>query len=205
MPQIIAGIVGAVGAGVGQMVSVGGNLVRGLWTGIQGLAGWLWDRVSSWCSNLWDGILGFFGIHSPSTEMAWVGQMLTKGLAGGIEDSGKQAVNAATAMAADVMDSFTELATGVDVPVGLNSDALEIPNLQPATASGRSVGGSAAPVGGVDVRGLVEQTARSLLAGLDIRVVLDDGTLVGKLTPSIDKQLGLRSRRNSSLLGGVYA
>lgn len=205
VPQIIAGIVGAVGAGVGQMVSVGGNLVRGLWTGIQGLAGWLWDRVSSWCSNLWDGILGFFGIHSPSTEMAWVGQMLTKGLAGGIEDSGKQAVNAATAMAADVMDSFTELATGVDVPVGLNSDALEILNLQPATASGRSVGGSAAPVGGVDVRGLVEQTARSLLAGLDIRVVLDDGTLVGKLTPRIDKQLGLRSRRNSSLLGGVYA
>lgn len=205
VPQIIAGIVGAVGAGVGQMVSVGGNLVRGLWTGIQGLAGWLWDRVSSWCSNLWDNILGFFGIHSPSTEMAWVGQMLTKGLAGGIEDSGKQAANAATAMAADVMDSFTELATGVDVPVGLNSDALEIPNLQPATASGRSVGGSAAPVGGVDVRGLVEQTARSLLAGLDIKVVLDDGTLVGKLTPHIDKQLALRSRRAGTLVGGVYA
>lgn len=205
VPQIIAGIVGAVGRGVSQMVSVGGNLVRGLWNGIQGLAGWLWNKVSSWCSNLWDGILGFFGIHSPSTEMAWVGHMLTKGLAGGIEDSGKQAVRAATAMATEVMDSFTALSAGVNVPVGLVPGAFEIPHLQPAAMSKQAVGGVAAPSGGVDVRGLIEQTTRSLLSGLDITVVLDDGTLVGKLTPSIDRQLALRSRRNRSLLGGAYA
>lgn len=65
LPQIISGIVSAVGAGVGQMVSVGGKSRACLWNGIQGLAGWLWNKVSSWCSNLWDGILVFFGIHSP--------------------------------------------------------------------------------------------------------------------------------------------
>ena len=129
VPQIIAGIVGAVGRGVSQMASAGSNLVRGLWNGIQGLAGWLWDKVSSWCSGLWDNILGFFGIHSPSTEMAWVGHMLTKGLADGIQDSGKQAVNAATGMAAGVLGVFDGLAREVAIPVEITPEAFTMPEL----------------------------------------------------------------------------
>ena len=108
-------------------------------------------------------------------------------------------------MAADVMDSFTDLSAGIDVPLGLEPDAFEIPSLQPVAVTTSPIARGASPVGGVDVSGLVEQTARSILGGLDIKVVLDDGTLVGKLTPSIDHQLALRSRRSSSLLGGVYA
>ena len=46
MPQIITGIVNALGEGVSQVAEVGANLVRGLWDGIQSLAGWLWDKVS---------------------------------------------------------------------------------------------------------------------------------------------------------------
>ena len=57
---------------VGQMMNVGASLVSGLWQGIQSLAGWLWNRVSNWVSSIWNGILGFFGIHSPSKQMAWV-------------------------------------------------------------------------------------------------------------------------------------
>lgn len=102
VPQILAGLVSAFGQGVGQLAEVGGNLVRGLWQGIQSLASWLWNKVSGWISSIWDGICDFFGIHSPSDEMAWVGEMLVKGLSGAIDSSGKDAVKSAQHMAEDI-------------------------------------------------------------------------------------------------------
>lgn len=110
IPQIITGIVSALGQGVSQIAEVGANLVRGLWQGIQSLAGWIWDKVSGWISGIWDGILGFFGINSPSKEMAWVGEMLVEGLAGSIEDNGGQAVKAAEGMSKNINGVMQDLA-----------------------------------------------------------------------------------------------
>ena len=95
LPQIISAIVGGLASGYGQLADVGMNLVRGLWNGIQSLAGWLWNKVASWCASIWDGITNYFGIHSPSKQMAWIGDMLTRGLAGGITATGARAVDAA--------------------------------------------------------------------------------------------------------------
>ena len=110
VPQIIAGIVKAFGSLMGKIVEIGGNIVKGLWDGITGLASWLWDKVSGWISGIWDGICSFFGIHSPSKEMAWVGEMLVKGLSGSIEDNGGEAVKAAEGMAANIDGVMNELA-----------------------------------------------------------------------------------------------
>lgn len=110
VPQIIAGIVKAFGSLMGKIVEIGGNIVKGLWDGITGLASWLWDKVSGWISGIWDGICNFFGIHSPSREMAWVGEMLVKGLAGSIDDNGDEAVKAAEGMAADIDGVMNDLA-----------------------------------------------------------------------------------------------
>src|SRR5699024_5173176 len=126
VPQIIAGIVNAFTSSMGQIVNIGKNIVQGLWQGIQSLAGWIWDKVSGWISGIWDGICSFFGINSPSKEMAWVGEMLVKGLAGSIEDNGGQAVNAAKAMSKDIDGVMNELAEGMqtalptDFSVGSN-------------------------------------------------------------------------------------
>lgn len=110
VPQIISGLVNALGKGVSQMAQVGGNLVRGLWQGIQSLASWLWNKVSGWISSIWDGICDFFGIASPSKEMGWVGEMLVEGLAGAINDNGKDAVKAAEGMSKDINDVMHGLA-----------------------------------------------------------------------------------------------
>lgn len=110
VPQIIAGIVKAFGSLMYKIVEIGGNIVKGLWDGITGLASWLWDKVSGWISGIWDGICDFFGIHSPSREMAWVGEMLVKGLAGSIDDNGDEAVKAAEGMAADIDGVMNDLA-----------------------------------------------------------------------------------------------
>ena len=204
IPQIITGIVGAVGQGVGQMASAGADLVRGLWNGIQSLAGWLWDRVSSWCSDIWDGITGFFGINSPSKEMAWVGDMLTRGLAGGIEDTGNRAVAAAEDIAADTLEAMSRLTSGIDVPITTSLDPVDLTptHLQPppATTSHSAVGQEAGRAG--EVAGIVDQTARALLGAMDIKVVLNDGTLVGKLAPGINRQLARINSHHTVLTTG---
>lgn len=76
--------------------------------------------MSEWISSIWNGILDFFGIHSPSKEMAWVGQMLVKGLSGSIEDNGDEAVKAAEAMSEDIDDVMQDLAK--DMSTALPTD-----------------------------------------------------------------------------------
>ncbi len=193
IPQIISAIVRAVIDGVPRMVSAGADLVRGLWQGIQQLSGWLWDQVASWCEGIWDSVTGFFGINSPSKEMAWVGDMLTRGLAGGIQDTGQRAIDAATDLAADALGALSDLEAGVDIPL---TPAVLDPNLTHPAATGAGAG--------FDIQRIVEATGRSLLEGLNLQVVLDDGTLVGKLAPRLDAQLGRINTRAALITGGGF-
>jgi hypothetical protein len=54
-----------------------------------------------------DGIKGFFGIHSPSTEWAWVGKMDVMGLAKGITDNAGLVTKAVDQLATDAMSGMT--------------------------------------------------------------------------------------------------
>ena len=191
LPQIIGTIVGGLASGYGQLADVGMNLVRGLWNGIQSLADWLWNKVASWCASIWDGITDYFGIHSPSKQMAWVGDMLTRGLAGGITATGARAVDAAQAMAGEVTDTLSGLASGVTIPVAITPDGT------PASASIGGLTGSGS--GGVDVETIATQAARAVIDRLDIQVRLNDGTLVGRLAPLMDKAIAGRARASTLL------
>ena len=125
VPQIITSIVKGFTGGVSQMAQVGLNLIKGIWNGIGDAASWLWSKVSGFCSNLMSKIKGFFGIASPSKEMAWVGDMLTQGLAGGIDDSARVAINAAQDLNKGIMDVMDGLADDMQsaVPTNFNLDA----------------------------------------------------------------------------------
>ncbi|MDO5151741.1 MAG: phage tail protein [Eubacteriales bacterium] len=125
VPQIIAAIVKGFASGVSQMASIGLNLIKGIWIGISDAASWLWSKVSGFCSNLMSKIKGFFGIHSPSKEMAWIGDMLTQGLANGIDESAKVAVNAAQSLNEGIMGVMDSLADDMQtaVPSSFNLDA----------------------------------------------------------------------------------
>ncbi|MGB4823926.1 MAG: phage tail protein [Leuconostoc mesenteroides] len=120
VPQIISGIVSAFSNGMGRIVEIGGNIVKGLWQGIQSLASWLWNKVSGWISSIWDGICDFFGIKSPSREMGWIGEMLVKGLAGSIDSHGDEAVKAAEAMSEDINDVMSGLADDMSTALPTN-------------------------------------------------------------------------------------
>lgn len=159
MPQIITGIASALGEGVLQVAEVGANLVRGLWQGIQSLAGWLWDKVSGWISSIWDGITDFFGIHSPSTKMAWVSEMNVEGAVVGIEKNKSKAVKAYGAMGEEMLaevdsglaavndklkSSIGEIETGFSAKATVEAVSASVP----ADLTGR--GGGATTSGGGD-------------------------------------------------------
>lgn len=78
---------------ISDITNIGVNLVQGLWNGISSVKDWIIDKVKGFGNSILDGFKDFFGIHSPSTLMAWIGEMLGLGVAEGIEDS-QSSINA---------------------------------------------------------------------------------------------------------------
>ena len=75
--------------------SVGSDIVRGLWNGINDMAGWIGEKISGFGEDVLSGIKNFFGINSPSKVMAdEVGKWLPEGIAVGISDNAKSVLGA---------------------------------------------------------------------------------------------------------------
>lgn len=85
--SIVKAIPSIIGSVFSAVKGVGINLVKGLWQGISDMTSWLIGKIQSFCKNALKAIKSFFGIHSPSTETAWMGEMLDAGLAKGLTDN----------------------------------------------------------------------------------------------------------------------
>lgn len=138
IPSILTGIFEAFGKGVSKMGEIGGNLVKGLWEGIKSLAGWIKDKVSEWASGLWNGIKSFFGIHSPSTKMSWIGDMLMEGLANGIDESAEGVIDSVNEMRSDLNSVFNDLSADAD---GIQTDFTVTKNVEGIRDNGFGTGG----------------------------------------------------------------
>lgn len=87
IPKLISSLVNGIkNNGLKYIVDVGKNLVEGLWSGISGSFTWIKDKIKGWVGNVLNFVKGLFGIHSPSTEFAYVGKMNVMGLEEGMED-----------------------------------------------------------------------------------------------------------------------
>lgn len=115
IPQIISALVNGLKAGVGSLVSVGGDLVRGLWQGIQNVTGWVMDKIKGFGKGILDGIKGFFGIHSPSRLFRdQIGANLAYGVGEGFSDT----------MGDVVKDMQNALPSSLDTDISLNNSGL---------------------------------------------------------------------------------
>lgn len=86
---------------VKEFVSIGTNLVSGLWEGIKEKSSWLKNQIKGWCSSIVDTAKDFFHINSPSKVFRdKIGQAIPEGLALGI-DKGAY-------MALDSMNDFNQ-------------------------------------------------------------------------------------------------
>lgn len=85
---------------VSDLLDAGYQLVQGIWNGISDAAGWLWDQISGFASNLVGKFKSFLGIRSPSKVMRdEVGKNIGLGVAEGIDDTIPDATQAAKDLA----------------------------------------------------------------------------------------------------------
>lgn len=66
-------------------MQIGKDIIRGIASGLKNAGHQLWDAVKDVLGSFKDQVLAFFGIHSPSRWGIWVGEMIDKGFANGIE------------------------------------------------------------------------------------------------------------------------
>lgn len=76
-----------------SVVSIGENLVKGLWNGISDKVDWVCEKIKGMGKQIEKAIKKVFGIASPSKVFAEIGDYLAQGLGVGFED-GMQDVNA---------------------------------------------------------------------------------------------------------------
>lgn len=84
--------------------SIGNSICAGINNGL--LNGWDWLTQTAWnlANNIFWAACNALGINSPSKEFQWMGEMVTEGMVKGIEDTERDAVNTAEAMAEAVVD-----------------------------------------------------------------------------------------------------
>lgn len=71
-----------------KMVSIGSDIVKGVWNGITGMGTWLKNKISGFFGGIVDGAKKALGIHSPSRVMRdQVGKYIAEGIGVGIEEN----------------------------------------------------------------------------------------------------------------------
>ena len=181
IPELISAVLDALGNYWGSFASIGADLMRGLADGIANAVGGVIQKAKEAATRVLDTVKDFFGIHSPSTEMAWVGEMLDAGLASGISDNARQVSNAIDEVTRMTTDTFTN-----DLAVGVSYDMAQIDAAYSVSAGGENE---------VELlRQAVDILGVYLPAVANMKVVLDSGKTVGELAPAMDTELGRIAR-----------
>ena len=116
LPGVISSIMTFFSELPGKILEVGGNLIKGLWNGINNAVGWLMEKIRGFATQVLDGIKNIFGIHSPSAVMRdQVGKNLALGVAEGIEENSDSVINAMQ----DTLDALEDMeAKGPNISLG---------------------------------------------------------------------------------------
>lgn len=86
--------------------SIGTNIIKGIANGLASAGGQLWDAVKGVLGSFKDKVLGFFGIHSPSTWGVFVGEMIDGGVAKGLIRNAKSILNASKVAVNAISEPF---------------------------------------------------------------------------------------------------
>ena len=104
--NLIDTLVGKVKQIPDKIKSIGSDVVKGLWNGINDMASWIGGKIQGFGEGVLNGIKNFFGIASPSKVMAEeVGKWLPEGIAVGITKNAKSTLKAMKDLTMDSIGS----------------------------------------------------------------------------------------------------
>lgn len=174
VPRIIKAFVEAIFGYIGEAEEAGEGILQGLLDGMLRGLGSVWDTVKQVGSTIVNAFKDFFGIHSPASKhMPFMGKMMLQGVGAGWADE----VDGMTDQMADALSR--DISVSMD---GIGSElALQHQITQNVSATLGTGSDYSALLGSIDQR--VAQLASSFV------VVLDDGTIVGRLAPRINSAL----------------
>ena len=90
--KLAQGVLNGIQSFLGNFLTIGKNIVTGIWNGIVGSLGWIKSKISGWVGDVVGFIKSLFGIASPSKLMRdEVGVFLARGIGDGFE-SGMEGV-----------------------------------------------------------------------------------------------------------------
>ena len=82
---LLGKIINGISSAISGIWEVGKNLVQGLWDSISNSLQWIKNKIKGWVGNVLSFVKSLFGIHSPSTEFAFIGKMNMIGFENGME------------------------------------------------------------------------------------------------------------------------
>ena len=91
-------------------LELGKFLVTGIVSGIGDAAHLFMEAIGNLAKKAWESITDFFDVHSPSKKMAWLGEMMDRGLAGGVDKFSYLVEDAMNTLGADAMNFAPQLA-----------------------------------------------------------------------------------------------
>jgi len=183
VPQIVSGLIDAFMSFISSFAEIGLNMIRGLWDGIRNAGAWLRDQITGFVRNTLGGLARFLGINSPSRYMADLfGKNMAAGIGVGFEDEMQEGCKT-------MKDEIPTSLDGPDIDLdgNINSALYGAGAAVTLDAIGYKLDG---------IANIMMQMFPALIDAMNIKVVLDDGTLVGRLTPEINRNLALFHKRN---------
>ena len=158
-----------------KVVSIGENLVYGIYDGIKNTKNWLIKKLKQFCNDTVQAIKDFFGIESPSTVMAnEVGTYMAEGIGVGFDKTLPSVTKAMAEKLAQVASTMqTELAFG------------DIPQIQGNTIVSENS----------YVTKNYTNTIETIRQPQSVELVMDDTTVARALIPALDQEynrLGVR-------------
>ena len=102
--SLLSAVVQKVSEIPGRLVSIGKDIVSGLWNGITNKVSWLKNKISGFVGDVTGWLKKFFKIGSPSKLMRdEVGKWLPEGIAVGIDKNSKSVLNAMKGLSVDTL------------------------------------------------------------------------------------------------------
>jgi tape measure domain-containing protein len=120
--DFIHGVADAIRGAGEKLVNAGWDIataiIEGIIRGLGALVKKVVDAAINIAKKMWDGIVDFFDIFSPSKKMKWVGKMLMLGLAGGLDKYGDLAVHSTVGVGENMIDSMGKTLSGLSSVLG---------------------------------------------------------------------------------------